>query len=130
MINLGSWHDMSWPDDWTSTTKDGERSAQFEHCLLVTPNGCEVLTVCDNFDIVRAPVRSPSRAHSRVVVVVVVVVVMTLAQPAEALDTTGASRLKAPAHMAKYAEAVGVKVDVAPPTTPAIPVVAQSADAQ
>ena len=37
MMNFGSWHDMSWPDDWTSTTKDGERSAQFEHCLLVTP---------------------------------------------------------------------------------------------
>lgn len=29
-------------DDWTSTTRDGERSAQFEHTLLVTPNGCEV----------------------------------------------------------------------------------------
>ena len=51
---------------------------------------------------------------------------MTLAQPAEALDTTGASRLQgARGRMAKYAEAVGVKVDVAPPTTPAIPVVAQ-----
>jgi len=35
---------MLWPDEWTSTTKDGKRSAQFEHTLLVTETGCEVLT--------------------------------------------------------------------------------------
>ena len=33
-----------WPDDWTAVTEDGERSAQFEHTLLVTQNGVEVLT--------------------------------------------------------------------------------------
>jgi len=44
MINQGSWKDMLWPDDWTSTTVDGKRSAQFEHTLLVTDSGCEVLT--------------------------------------------------------------------------------------
>jgi len=44
MINSGTWHDVLWPDGWTSATKDGKRSAQFEHTLLVTETGCEVLT--------------------------------------------------------------------------------------
>jgi methionyl aminopeptidase len=33
-----------WPDDWTATTIDGKRSAQFEHTLLITPDGVEALT--------------------------------------------------------------------------------------
>ena len=40
----GHWKDWSWPDDWTSTTIDGKRSAQFEHTLLVTETGVEILT--------------------------------------------------------------------------------------
>uniref|UniRef100_A0A7I4YKB7 Methionine aminopeptidase n=1 Tax=Haemonchus contortus TaxID=6289 RepID=A0A7I4YKB7_HAECO len=44
MINAGSYHDDRWPDDWTAVTTDGKRSAQFEHTLLVTENGCDVLT--------------------------------------------------------------------------------------
>eukprot|EP00730_Choanoeca_flexa_P017756 TRINITY_DN8582_c0_g1_i4.p1 TRINITY_DN8582_c0_g1~~TRINITY_DN8582_c0_g1_i4.p1 ORF type:complete len:106 (+),score=15.91 TRINITY_DN8582_c0_g1_i4:80-397(+) len=44
MINVGTWQDVTWPDDWTSTTKDGKRSAQFEHTLLVTETGVEILT--------------------------------------------------------------------------------------
>lgn len=44
MINLGSHRDRTWPDDWTSVTVDGLLSAQFEHTLLVTENGVEVLT--------------------------------------------------------------------------------------
>lgn len=44
MINAGTWHDVLWPDDWTAVTADGKRSAQFEHTLLVTETGCEVLT--------------------------------------------------------------------------------------
>ena len=35
---------LSWPDDWTATTVDGGRSAQFEHTLLVTEDGVEALT--------------------------------------------------------------------------------------
>lgn len=35
---------LMWPDDWTATTADGRRSAQFEHTLLVTPDGVEALT--------------------------------------------------------------------------------------
>ncbi|KAJ1372447.1 Methionine aminopeptidase 1 [Parelaphostrongylus tenuis] len=44
MINAGSYHDDRWPDNWTAVTTDGKRSAQFEQTLLVTENGCEVLT--------------------------------------------------------------------------------------
>eukprot|EP00736_Rhodelphis_marinus_P005396 Rmarinus@m.9591 len=44
MINLGSWRDVTWPDDWTAVTQDGKRSAQFEHTVVVTEDGCEVLT--------------------------------------------------------------------------------------
>lgn len=44
MINAGVWQDRLWPDEWTAVTADGKRSAQFEHTLLVTETGCEVLT--------------------------------------------------------------------------------------
>lgn len=44
MINQGTWKDMTWKDNWTSSTTDGQRSAQFEHTLLVTETGVEVLT--------------------------------------------------------------------------------------
>lgn len=44
MINAGGWKDFTWPDEWTAVTKDGQRSAQFEHTLLVTADGCEALT--------------------------------------------------------------------------------------
>lgn len=44
MVNAGTWRDMLWPDGWTAVTRDGERSAQFEHQLVVTATGCEVLT--------------------------------------------------------------------------------------
>ncbi len=45
MINAGSWqHKMAFDDDWTAVTADGKRSAQFEHTVLVTPSGVDVLT--------------------------------------------------------------------------------------
>lgn len=44
MICLGTGADKTWPDDWTSVTKDGKLSAQFEHTLLVTETGVEILT--------------------------------------------------------------------------------------
>jgi len=44
MINMGTWRDKLWPDNWTDVTEDGMRSAQFEHTLLITETGCEVLT--------------------------------------------------------------------------------------
>ena len=46
MINEGSWElGRIWPDGWTAPTRDGSRSAQFEHSLLVTTTGVEVLTL-------------------------------------------------------------------------------------
>lgn len=45
MINLGhNWSEVHWPDNWTATTVDGKRSAQFEETLLITETGVEVLT--------------------------------------------------------------------------------------
>ncbi|KAJ7219241.1 methionine aminopeptidase [Mycena pura] len=45
MINLGSnWGEVHWPDNWTATTQDGNRSAQFEETLLITETGVEILT--------------------------------------------------------------------------------------
>ncbi|CCE88862.1 Piso0_001651 [Millerozyma farinosa CBS 7064] len=44
MINQGTFRDVSWPDNWTSVTQDGKYSAQFEHMMLVTEDGVEVLT--------------------------------------------------------------------------------------
>ncbi|KAF1876557.1 hypothetical protein Lal_00021271 [Lupinus albus] len=44
MINAGVWRDRMWPDGWTAVTADGKRSAQFEHTLLVTETGVEVLS--------------------------------------------------------------------------------------
>lgn len=45
MINEGAWQDKIWPDEWTVVTTDGKRSAQFEHTLLITETGVEVLTM-------------------------------------------------------------------------------------
>lgn len=44
MINQGQWKDMTWKDAWTSTTTDGQRSAQFEQTMVITDDGVEVLT--------------------------------------------------------------------------------------
>ncbi|MCS6797608.1 MAG: type I methionyl aminopeptidase [Myxococcota bacterium] len=47
MINLGGWQTELAPDGWTVLTKDRSLSAQFEHTVLVTRDGCEVLTKRD-----------------------------------------------------------------------------------
>jgi methionyl aminopeptidase len=44
MLNLGTHEWDMLEDGWTVVTKDRKRSAQFEHTLLVTPIGAEVLT--------------------------------------------------------------------------------------
>jgi methionyl aminopeptidase len=44
MLNLGTHEWDMWDDGWTVVTRDRRRSAQFEHTLLVTPDGAEVLT--------------------------------------------------------------------------------------
>jgi methionyl aminopeptidase len=45
MITLGTIDYDLWGDGWTVTTKDKRRSAQFEHTLLVTADGAEILTL-------------------------------------------------------------------------------------
>ncbi len=47
MINLGSSQVVSMPDGWTVRTWDGSLSAQFEHSVLVTSDGVEILTALD-----------------------------------------------------------------------------------
>jgi len=44
MITLGTWQHRMWDDGWTAVTADGKRTAQFEHTLVVTDDGYEVLT--------------------------------------------------------------------------------------
>ena len=44
MINLGSYAVDHLDDGWTVCTRDRSLSAQFEHTLVVTKKGCEVLT--------------------------------------------------------------------------------------
>ncbi|HVQ88692.1 MAG TPA: type I methionyl aminopeptidase [Actinomycetes bacterium] len=45
MLTLGSIDYEMWDDGWTVVTKDGMRSAQFEHTILVTESGSEILTL-------------------------------------------------------------------------------------
>jgi methionyl aminopeptidase len=45
MITLGSPDLEVWDDGWTAVTLDGSRCAQFEHTMVVTDDGVEVLTV-------------------------------------------------------------------------------------
>ena len=44
LINAGKRHIKILPDGWTAVTKDHKPSAQWEHTLLVTADGVEVLT--------------------------------------------------------------------------------------
>ncbi len=44
MINLGKSHVKILSDGWTAVTRDRELSAQFEHTVGVTQDGCEVFT--------------------------------------------------------------------------------------
>ena len=48
MLTLGDPSLYMWDDDWTALTRDGRRSAQFEHTLAVTGDGHEILTVASN----------------------------------------------------------------------------------
>lgn len=45
MLTIGSIDEVLWNDDWTVVTADGSLSAQFEHTLLITENGVQILTV-------------------------------------------------------------------------------------
>jgi len=47
MVNIGKPHTKLLPDNWTVVTKDRSLSAQWEHTLLVTDTGVEILTLRD-----------------------------------------------------------------------------------
>ncbi|MEE1620273.1 type I methionyl aminopeptidase [Zafaria sp. Z1313] len=45
MLTLGTIEWDMWDDGWTAVTRDRKRTAQFEHTLLVTDSGAEILTL-------------------------------------------------------------------------------------
>jgi methionyl aminopeptidase len=45
MLSLGTYEWDMWADNWTVTTKDKSRVAQFEHTILITEAGAEILTL-------------------------------------------------------------------------------------
>jgi methionyl aminopeptidase len=45
MLTLGTIDYDIWPDGWTVVTRDHRRTAQFEHTVLVTNDGSEILTL-------------------------------------------------------------------------------------
>ena len=48
MINLGKYETKTLNDGWTAVTKDKSLSAQFEHTIGVTREGCEIFTLSKN----------------------------------------------------------------------------------
>ncbi|MQM07159.1 hypothetical protein Taro_039994 [Colocasia esculenta] len=50
MLTMGSTNPIIWRDNWTAVTQDGSLSAQFEHTILITENGAEILTQCDDYE--------------------------------------------------------------------------------
>ena len=44
MVNQGAYEVRQDTDGWTYRTKDGSLSAHFEHTVVVTEQGCEILT--------------------------------------------------------------------------------------
>jgi len=48
MINLGSWHSTMGKNGWTARTRDGRKSAQYEHTLAITSDGPKILTLQEN----------------------------------------------------------------------------------
>lgn len=53
MVNAGKKDTKVLKDDWTVVTRDRSLSAQWEHTLLVTEDGCEILTLRDDESIAR-----------------------------------------------------------------------------
>ena len=53
MINAGKRYSKVLPDEWTVVTKDRSLSAQWEHTLLVTKTGVEILTLRDDEELER-----------------------------------------------------------------------------
>jgi len=50
MVNIGDYATEVLDDDWTAVTTDGSLSAQFEHTIVVTKDGVDVMTLLDGQD--------------------------------------------------------------------------------
>ncbi|GAB2280104.1 Methionine aminopeptidase 1B, chloroplastic [Dionaea muscipula] len=46
ILTMGSIECETWDDNWTAVTVDGSPAAQFEHTILITRTGAEILTKC------------------------------------------------------------------------------------
>ncbi|XWS69808.1 hypothetical protein CRYUN_Cryun04dG0210200 [Craigia yunnanensis] len=46
ILTLGGIECTTWPDNWTTLTADGSPAAQFEHTILITRTGADILTKC------------------------------------------------------------------------------------
>ncbi len=55
MVNAGKAEVKVLSDGWTAVTRDGRLSAHFEHTVVVTRDGCEILTLLDPQAAVRGP---------------------------------------------------------------------------
>jgi len=60
MLNAGSHRHYDWDDGWTVITEDGLPSAQFEHTVIVTEDGVEIITVTSDG---RSAVGQPAAAQ-------------------------------------------------------------------
>ena len=47
MVNAGNYGVKVLPDGWTVLTRDGSLSAHFEHTVVITPGGPQIMTVAD-----------------------------------------------------------------------------------
>jgi len=54
MVNLGKPAVKVLKDGWTAVTRDGSLSAHFEHTVVVTRNGCEILTLVERGVVTKA----------------------------------------------------------------------------
>ncbi len=46
MVNQGTYHVNTLPDQWTVVTADGKLSAHYEHSVLIKDGDAEILTIC------------------------------------------------------------------------------------
>ena len=58
MINLGGLDYTIWDNDWTVQNKDHRFTAQFEHTIVITEDGNEILTLPDGTEIASSPMVS------------------------------------------------------------------------
>ncbi|MFY1831802.1 type I methionyl aminopeptidase [Myxococcus fulvus] len=63
MVNLGRPDIRILADEWTVVTEDGSLSAQFEHTVLVTREGCEILTPNPGLPLSASPPPAAAEAH-------------------------------------------------------------------